>query len=106
MSNYLSQITYNFKKARKELEEALKIIESDDSAGRGNKVNVLQSLNITDEMAEVFRQKPVFIFQTMDVRILQINNQIQNALRALDKIDSASLRAIGTKEGEIIDVGK
>jgi len=106
MPNYLSQITYNFKKARKELEEALKIIESDDSLGRGNKINVLQSLNITDEMAEVFREKPVFIIQTMDVRILQINNQIQNALRALDKIDSYALKVIGIREGELINVEK
>lgn len=94
MPNYLGQIIYNFKKARDELEAALRIIEGKD--GAGSKVQVTQHMNITDELAEVFKDKPVIIMQTMDVRILQINNQIQAALRALDRIDSASLRAIGT----------
>lgn len=106
MSNYLSQITYNFKKARKELEKALETIESGESgdSNSGGKVNILQSLVVTDELADVFKDKPVFIFQSMDVRILQVSNKIQNALRALDKIDNASLKALGIK-GEMIDVG-
>lgn len=100
MTNYLSAAKSNLDKARRELESALSVMRSQPASPGGRRAtDVMQSINITNGMAEVFADKPVIIIQHMDVRVLQINDQVNAALRALDKIDSLSLRALATKEG-------
>lgn len=91
MSNHLTAIRNNFYRAKKELERALCEITQPAS------IDVLQNLRIDDSMAEVFKDKPVVIFQMQDIRVLQISTHISSALRMLEKIDSQSLKAIGTR---------
>jgi hypothetical protein len=88
LANHLRTTLYQLKKARAELIKALEILEGDSG---GSKIEINQHLDVTDELAEVFRDKPVIIIQTMDVRILQVNNQINSALRALDKVDAKQI---------------
>lgn len=103
--NYLHGIKRNFETAKLELAKAMELIASGDNCS--SQVNALQSLKVDDSMAEVFRDKPVVLIQTMNVNILQINNRINAALRALDKIDNAALRTIGTvPEGQFVAVSK
>lgn len=92
MPNYLTQIRNDFYSARKKLEKALEVTT------KSPKVEVLQNINVTDELAEVFREKPVIIIQSLDIKFVQINNLVMAALRHLDRIDSQALKAIGTKE--------
>jgi len=96
MANFLAGAKYNLDKAKGELERALSTLQS--SPGGRRATDILQSLNVTDDLAEVFKDKPVIIIQSMDVRVLQVNNQVNAALRALEKIDAISLRALATKE--------
>lgn len=100
MANYLRSIELNFDKAKRELEKCLEAIESGTETGcavKKNAIEVSQSLRVTDEMAQVFREKPIIFIQTMDIRIM-IVNRINAALRALDKVDRTALKAIGTRQ--------
>jgi hypothetical protein len=94
MPNYLTQIQNDFYSAKKKLEKAL------DVTTKSPRVEVLQNMTITDELAEVFREKPVIIIQSMDIKFVQINNLVMAALRHLDRIDNRALKAIGTKDDE------
>lgn len=98
MPNYLTPAKKNLDRARAQLEQALSLLKTPPGGRRST--DVIQSLNVTNGMAQVFADKPVIIIQTMDVRILQVNDQINAALRALDKIDSLSMRALTAKGAE------
>jgi len=87
MPNNLKPVYDKYNKARNALVKALDMLEQDDSDG----VKVLQSLHVSDELAQVFREKPVILIQSMNVKILTIK-QIYIALRALDEIDLKLLR--------------
>lgn len=98
MPNYLHPIQSKFSKAKKELENAIEVIEENAE----DAMNPLQQLNVTDGMVEVFKDKPVVLIQNMNINIVQIINPIQNALRLLDKIDvslyrESMLRTAGKK---------
>jgi hypothetical protein len=90
MPNYLHPLESNYKKARKELEGALTVLEEVSESP----LSPLQSLKVSDEMAEVFRDKPVILIQYMNVKIIQVNNRIQKALRLFDKIDMSLYREV------------
>lgn len=99
MANYLSAAKYNLDKAKKELESALDTLAQRPSSPGGRRAtDILNSINITDGMAKVFSDKPVIIIQHADVRIQVVNNQINSALRALEKVDNLSIRALATKQ--------
>lgn len=93
MSNYLTTIKNDFYAARKQLEKALAVTQK-----ASPNVEVFQNLRITDEMAEVFKEKPVIIFQSMDIKFVQVNNLVADALRRLDRIDLRALKAISRIE--------
>jgi hypothetical protein len=100
MANYLTAAKYSLEKAKKELEAALRMMHASPRTNGGRRatdINVSQFMNVTDGMAQVFADKPVIIIQTMDVRVLQINDRVNAALRALEKIDRIHLRALATK---------
>lgn len=82
MANYLRPLQAKYEKARRALNKAMEILEQPDHNG----FTALQSLKVTDELAAVFREKPVILIQSMNVKIL-INRQIYTALRCLDEID-------------------
>jgi hypothetical protein len=98
MANFLSSMKYNMDKARNELESALDVLES-RSGGRAT--DMLQQLSVTNGMADVFKDKPVVIIQMMDVRILQVDNRINAALRALDKYEALRIRAREEKKSNV-----
>lgn len=98
MPNYVNALVYHTKKLRKELEKARSVIEG-KSTGR---VEIIQKMNVTDELAEVFKEKPVIIIQTMDVKILQINNLINDALREVDLVERLGVEALKFKDKEVI----
>jgi hypothetical protein len=83
----------DFKKARKALEAAVELIESDSDT-----ITALQCLNVTDGMVDVFREKPVILINQMNIKIVKITNKINTALRAMDKIDMALYREATIKQ--------
>ena len=98
MPNYLAPMKTRFDKARKELEQALKILQDDLT----NPSNFVQSLKVDGpEMAEVFKEKPVILIQSMNIKIVQINNNIQNALRYMEQIDTKLYRELFLRDHDV-----
>lgn len=83
MANYLHTAQSKYNKARKALEKSLDMLEAPEIA---TGVQALQSLNVTDDLAQVFREKPVILIQSMNVQVL-VQSQIYTALRALDDMN-------------------
>lgn len=82
MANVVHAYESRYRKAKDALEKALDMLGKEDMCG----ITALQSLNVTDELAQVFKEKPVILIQSMNIKLM-VNRQIFLALRALDEID-------------------
>ena len=81
MGNPVQGYTLGYNRARKALEKSLELLDQDDCG-----IAALQTLKVDDSMAEIFKEKPVILIQSMNVRVM-ITKQIYSALRELDQID-------------------
>jgi len=93
MANHLLPIQLKFKRAKQALTEVVDLMETNDET-----LNALQCLTVTDQMAEIFRDKPVILINQMNIKFVKISNRINAALREIENIDPAIYREAMLRE--------
>jgi len=102
MPNYLSSVQTKCRKLRGTIQRALDMVErSATQSGVPTRKSISQVMNVSDDMADVFREKPVIIVQTMNVQVIQLTVKLGEALTLLSDVEERIKQLVTKNERRI-----